>query len=134
MMEQMGSHRWYSLFVAWLVVGIGCAQPGTLRGKTKEHRTGLLLDGVTVIIQDSTLTVLRRISSGPEGRYEFADVPPGSYTMTSEFVGYEHCRLTGIQVSSKTVTFVDVILRKPEARERSGKKNVCNWRRDPRER
>lgn len=132
MIARMGLRWGCALLGAWLSVGVGYAQSGTLRGKIKEHGTGLLLDGVTVVLQDSSSTALARISSGPEGRYEFADVPPGTYSLILDLGGYEPYKCAGVGVRSKTITFVDVNMRKPSSEAHGGKKNVRKWRRHSR--
>lgn len=132
MMARMGLRLCCALLSAWFIVGLGYAQSGTLRGKIKEHGTDLLLDGVTVVLLDSASIVLARISSGPNGKYEFADIPPGNYSLICELVGYESYRLTEVGVESKRITFVDMNLRKPSSQVQGGTKNVCKWRRHSR--
>ncbi|MBK9275013.1 MAG: carboxypeptidase regulatory-like domain-containing protein [Flavobacteriales bacterium] len=102
--------------------------------KTKEHRTGQLLDAVTLVVLDSTSSVVTRALSGLDGSFEFADVPPGMYTLVAELDGYERKEFTGISVRSGMITFVDVVLERAGAPEGDDRNNVCGWRLDPRRR
>lgn len=134
MMAWSGLRRCSLFLGTWLVVRLGFAQPGTLRVTTQEHGTGRRLEGVMLVVQDSTSAILMRSSSGPEGGYEFADLPPGKYSIISEHHGFELDRFTGIDVRSGMNTFVVVSLRRTGAGEPDGRKNVCKWRWSARDR
>jgi PKD repeat protein len=78
--------------------------PGSIAGKVTDARTGAAIAGATVACTGQTAT------SGADGAYTLASVPPGSYTVTASAPGYQPTTVTGVTVASGTVTSLDLPL------------------------
>ena len=78
------------VFVALLCsVGLALGQrsAGTLRGQVQDVLGGLVV-GVTVTATDAA-SVARTATTDGEGKYAFAALPPGRYTVRVESPGFE---------------------------------------------
>lgn len=75
------------LFVVFFT-GAGClfAQSVTISGRITDKSTGEALPGANVYIK----ALQRGAASNPDGKYEISNVPPGSYTLTVSFIGYDN--------------------------------------------
>jgi hypothetical protein len=67
------------------------------------------LSGAEVRLEASDGRVIARTTSGQDGRFTFADVPPGSYTVIAEREGFEAATAAGT-VEDERVWTVDVAL------------------------
>jgi len=73
-----------SLFVV-LLTGSAYAQTGGLRGKVIDATTGEPLPNANILIKELN----RGVSSDVNGNYSIMNVPAGTYTVESSFVGYK---------------------------------------------
>ncbi|TVR14252.1 MAG: SusC/RagA family TonB-linked outer membrane protein [Balneolaceae bacterium] len=73
------------LVVMLLFAGAAMAQTGTLTGTITDQRTGELLPGVNIYVQE----LERGAATGIDGDYTIANIPYGTYTVIVSFVGYE---------------------------------------------
>lgn len=79
------------------------AQTGKLTGLVTDQQTGEPLAGVQVTIEElrrSTLT-------GENGRYFMINIPPGTYTVTAQIIGYATVRKENISITIDVTRTVD---------------------------
>jgi hypothetical protein len=62
-------------------------QTGTVRGTVRDEQ-GLAVPGVTVTVSSPALQGVRSAITNAEGRYTFATLPPGDYTIRVELSGF----------------------------------------------
>ena len=58
---------------------------GTIRGWVRDSKTGAPLPGATVLLKGTSLGS----STDLDGRYSIADIPAGTYTVRTSYVGYK---------------------------------------------
>jgi uncharacterized membrane protein YgcG len=71
---------------------------GTLRGQVQDVLGGLVVGG-TVTVTDAT-GVARTATTDEEGRYAFAGLPPGRYTLRAEAPGFEVYENAEVEVTA----------------------------------
>lgn len=110
--------------VAWVLMmaGLACLQPavgfaqgrggGTLRGVVSYEASGDALPGVSVQI----VQLRRTVETGEDGAYEFPNVPPGSYTVTTHREGIPDVAQT-VAVEPGATATLDFSLRLTGLRE-----------------
>jgi len=92
--------------VLFLFAFTAYAQVGEIQGKVKDmemNGEGLPFANVYVEVDG----IPRGTSTDMDGFYSIKPLPPGTYDVTVEFVGYATQKVTGIIVSSDKSTFVD---------------------------
>jgi outer membrane receptor protein involved in Fe transport len=103
----MRSFRLYaSHFTLALLLLTGVAQAantGTISGKITDKKTGDQLIGVNVLVEGTELGG----ATDANGRYQIINVPPGKYTVSASYVGYNDQKITGVQVIQDLGTTVD---------------------------
>ncbi|MFN2596864.1 MAG: carboxypeptidase regulatory-like domain-containing protein, partial [Pyrinomonadaceae bacterium] len=86
------------------------ATTGTLRGVVADP-SGSVIAGATVTVKnEATGAVAAPAATTAEGTYEFAALPPGSYTVTVEASGFKRSVSTGVAVKIGIVNPLDVRL------------------------
>ena len=97
----------FALLAAWLAVFVGTATTlaqnvtatsGAITGRASDD-TGGALPGVTVNITSPALMGARTATTGSDGTFRFAAVPPGAYAVTFELVGFRTLERAGINVT-----------------------------------
>jgi Carboxypeptidase regulatory-like domain len=85
-----GSHRRVgTLFAAvWLVASVATAQTRPSIAGRVVDATGLALVGASVTLHRPSAGVERTTTTNSEGRYEFLDVPDGSYVISAALAGF----------------------------------------------
>src|SRR5215475_10207260 len=74
-------------FVALALVGVALAQNSPLRGRVLDERGDAIPDAeVTLIGQDGKE---RKTKSGGAGDFSISNIPPGTYTLTSSYKGFQ---------------------------------------------
>ena len=92
------------IFLGWAVLAASSlAFPegganGSVSGVVKDSR-GLLLPGVTVSLSGPEIIGYRAATTDESGSYQFPVVPPGTYTVTYELLGYQTLRRDGIVIT-----------------------------------
>ncbi|HEX8457254.1 MAG TPA: TonB-dependent receptor [Pyrinomonadaceae bacterium] len=81
---------------------------GTLRGQVQDVLGGLVV-GVTVTATDAA-GVARTATTGDEGQYVFAALPPGRYRVRVEAPGFDVYENTEVEVTAGTTNALDIIL------------------------
>lgn len=105
----MGSKkRILSTFGYLLLVlsSLGTASAGTtgkIAGVVKDKDTGEVLPGANIIIEGTTLGA----ASNVNGEYYILHVPPGTYSVTCTFIGYQTLRINNVRVSVDLTTTVN---------------------------
>lgn len=87
-----------SLFL-FLVTGTALAQSGGIRGKVIDATTGESLPNANILVKE----LGRGASSDINGNYSIMNIPAGTYTIESSFVGYKRFS-TRVTVGESTVT------------------------------
>ncbi len=85
------------------------------------------IEGVRIVLTDSSSAVISETYSKAEGKYEFSGLASGTYGLLAEKDGFAASTATGIQVKQQTITFVDLKLGSVESKRKKG--NVYGWRR-----
>jgi len=60
-------------------------------------------------------------SSGSDGVYSFADLPPGAWSLTLDATGYEQVALPALEVLASKATRHDVVMKRSRRRARPGR-------------
>ena len=84
---------------------------GELRGRVIDNQSLLPLEGATVIIDGSTMGVV----TDAEGYFIFNDVPPRTYNISANFLGY--ASQTEFNVIVKSVGTADLLFKLEENSE-----------------
>lgn len=97
-----------SLVCVALVCGVlaRADDTGTITGKIREAKTGEPLRGATIVLDGTKKGAI----SDPKGTFTIKNVPPGTYSITVRYVGYETKRIGGIVVQPGKVANVSVVL------------------------
>jgi len=76
---------------------------GKIAGIATDQKTGEPLPGVNVILEGT----LMGASTDPDGFYAILNVPPGEYTLTTSYIGYNNTQVTGVRVSVDLTTTIN---------------------------
>ena len=79
---------------------------GTVHGWVRDSKTGNALPGATVLLKGTSIGAATDL----HGRYSITDIPPGSYTMRTSYVGYD-TREEAVIVRSGSDITLDVKLK-----------------------
>lgn len=85
---------------------------GKVSGKLTDKKTGELLIGVTVLVQNTTKGAVTDV----EGRY-LLQLEPGTYTLDFKYMGYQTKSISEIVVKSGQVTNLDIALDEPKSKD-----------------
>ena len=80
---------------------------GFISGVVTDRSTGERMPFSVVFIRE----LGRHVVTSEDGYYAFAHVPPGHYTITVEWVGYEPYAIDQVKVRTGHITHVDMALR-----------------------
>lgn len=76
-------------------------ESGAINGVVKDTQGGLV-QGATVTITEPTKGVSKTATTGPDGSFEFLEIPPGDYSVTVDMTGFKTAAKTGIHVPVDT--------------------------------
>src|SRR5262245_49488007 len=83
------------LFVALALAGVALAQSSTLRGRILDERGDAIPEAdITLISQD---VKERKTKSGATGDFSISNIPPGVYTLTSSYKGFQTQTITDLK-------------------------------------
>jgi hypothetical protein len=77
--------------------GGGASSTGTIQGRVVDAQ-GAVLPGVTVTATSSALLGSQSTVTSETGNYRFPAVPPGTYTVTYDLVGFNPVKREGIEI------------------------------------
>lgn len=85
---------------------------GKVSGKLTDKKTGELLIGVTVLVQNTSKGAVTDV----EGRY-ILQLEPGTYTLDFKYMGYQTKSISEVVVKNGQVTTLDIALDEPKSKE-----------------
>ncbi|AWO01911.1 TonB-dependent receptor [Chitinophaga alhagiae] len=85
---------------------------GKVTGKLTDKKTGEVLIGVTVLVQNTAKGAVTDV----EGRF-LLQLDPGTYTLDFKYMGYQTKSISEVQVKPGQVTNLDVALDEPKSKE-----------------
>jgi TonB-dependent receptor len=94
-----------SLIMGLLVLAATAEAQVTVRGQVTDAATGRSLPSAEVSLEELNRSVL----TGTNGRYSFNNVPPGSYTLTVSYIGYDSVDRT-VAVSASDALSEDIAM------------------------
>ncbi len=98
------------LFVVLLILGVsspGSAQKfGKLSGQVIDAETGDPLPGANIVVVGSSLGA----ASGLDGAYTILRVPPGTYELRADFIGYQKVLTRNVEVLTDLTTRINFSL------------------------
>ncbi|MCI0699000.1 TonB-dependent receptor [candidate division KSB1 bacterium] len=83
------------------------AQTGKISGQIREKNTGEPLPGANVVITGTALGA----ATDAKGYYTILNVPPGSYTLRTTFIGYAKMAISDVRVSINQTTTINFDLK-----------------------
>ena len=99
-----------------LVVVLLCCTTGafgqatsSLRGKITDP-SGAVVSGASVLLSNVATGFTRTALSAADGIYQFLEVPPGTYSLTVNMLGFKSAKLNGVQLLVDTSATTDVAL------------------------
>jgi outer membrane receptor for ferrienterochelin and colicin len=79
------------------------ANTGTVNGRVMDRQTGEPLIGASVIVDGTELGNATDLN----GQYQIINIPPGKYSVTSSYTGYNDQRVTDVLIFQDNVVTVD---------------------------
>ncbi len=102
--------RWLVLLIVILVggaAGLRAQTTGKVAGTVTDQETGDPLPGVNILLEGTSLGA----ASDEDGHYYILNVPPGTYTLRAQMIGYEIVRVTDVRVSVNLTSNIPVSLK-----------------------
>ena len=93
-----------------LVPSVALSQDSAGIGGTVQDNTGLVLPGVTVVVESPALLAPRTGVTDGTGNYLVTSLPPGTYTATFSLDGFSNVSREGVVLSGAFMADVDVSL------------------------
>ncbi|RMG22209.1 MAG: hypothetical protein D6732_26050, partial [Methanobacteriota archaeon] len=100
----MGKRLFFLLTFLSLSFYLFSGTTGKIVGIVKDKNTGEPLIGVNVLVEGTPLGSTTDI----DGSYLILNVPPGTYTLTFQYIGYREVHQSGVKVSVDFTTTVNV--------------------------
>ncbi len=98
----------FVVFAVFLLIpNLLFSQVGKLRGKVTDKETGDPIAGVNILIEGSD----RSISTDLDGDYILIGLPPGTYSVQAEYVGYQRLVCSNVRILSNLTTTLDIQLK-----------------------
>jgi hypothetical protein len=101
----------WALALASSLAGAAHAQTGagTLSGTVRDQ-SGAGLPGATVTAENPSVGVSRTVPSGESGTFVFAQLPPGTYTVTAELSGFKKSGQSGVILPTSSQVNLGVLV------------------------
>jgi len=103
----MKSLRLRTSFLVLAVLAIAgialAANTGTVAGRVTDRQTGEPLIGASVVVDGTELGNATDLN----GQYQIINIPPGTYSLTASYTGYNDLKSTGVLVVQDNATTVD---------------------------
>jgi hypothetical protein len=81
---------------------------GGVRGLVRDANG--VIPGVTVSLTNEATGISREVTTNEVGQYNFAAVPPGTYTLKTQLTGYKSYESKGLTVGTQQFITLDVVL------------------------
>lgn len=109
-MSKQTSYKWLSIFLMlWLAVGVSSLFAGTtgkIAGQVTDKATREPLVGVNVYLDGHALGA----ATDTEGYYFIINVPPGTYTVITQMIGYQEQHTQQVRVQIDRTTTLNIAL------------------------
>jgi hypothetical protein len=90
-------------------MGVAQQITGTILGTVKDVSGGVISSAaVTVTNEDTNIT--SKAATGANGDYVASNLPPGTYTVTTEFTGFKKNTVKGVRLLATRTARIDVVL------------------------
>ena len=96
--------------LALVVPGVAQSVRGSLAG-TVTDSTGAVIPNAMIVATETSTGVKSQSVSTSSGSYRFADLPIGSYNVTTTAAGFETATASGVQVTVNSATSLNVALK-----------------------
>src|SRR5262249_18678989 len=111
MLMRRSFHRVLACGIAVLAIGVpALAQQftGGVRGAVRDANG--VIPGVTLTLTNEATSISREVVTNEVGQYNFAAVPPGTYTLKTQLAGYKSYESKGLNVGTQQFITLDVML------------------------
>ncbi len=99
--------RLYLVFIlVSMITAVFAQQAGKISGVVRDKENGEPLPGVNVILEET----LMGASTDADGSFVILNVPPGSYTISFEYIGYQQVRVENVRVVTDITKRLDMAL------------------------
>lgn len=98
------------VLLLWVATGFAQETTGGLQGTVKDP-TGAVIPGAQVSMTGVSLVGSKEARTDGSGYYRFANLPPGSYTLTVKAKGFETYKREGLVVEVGRLPSVDLTLK-----------------------
>ncbi|MGB4291916.1 MAG: TonB-dependent receptor [Bacteroidales bacterium] len=95
------------LAIMWTLTTAMNGQTGAIEGIVKDHSTGSVLPGATVIIEGTNTGT----ATDPEGKFRFTNLKPGLYNLKITYVSYLPETIEKVKVEQNKTTQVEAVLK-----------------------
>jgi len=99
------------LFFLFLHASVWCQVATTSLRGTVSDPNGAVLPGASVTISDPATGFLRNTKTSAQGEYQFPQLPPATYVLTTSAPGFATIRQSGIQLLVDTPVTLNVTLK-----------------------
>ncbi len=96
---------WFIGVICILMAGgeLWAGTTGKITGRVIDSETGDPLPGANILVEGTTMGA----ASDLDGRYVILNVPPGTYTLRAQMIGFTPSRVEGVKVSIDLTTTID---------------------------
>ena len=98
--------------IVWAIIALTCItawaqEVGSVTGLVVDAETGEPMLGVSVMLEGTTMGAATDL----DGNYRIQNVPPGTYTLVSNYIGYAKVNVTGVIVDGGKLTTMNMQMR-----------------------
>src|SRR3984885_29168 len=97
------------LFLGCLAAAWGQDATTSVRGEVKDNQGGVVPGAIVELVRTDT-GLRRNITTDSAGEYQFAQVPPGTYTVTVQKPGFSILTQRGVQLQVNTPALLNLTL------------------------
>jgi hypothetical protein len=104
-----------------ILVALVCASPalaiaqfGASLSGTVQDPTQAVIPGAAVTLKNDATQATQTVQSGPEGTFQFRELPPGSYTLTVSVKGFQQNVQSNVMLAAETPRNLNITLRTGE--------------------
>lgn len=112
-MNTINTYRQWMSIILFLTIGIFCSTEsgfaqttGKIAGRITDQTDGSGLAGANIYLENSSLGA----SADAEGGFYIINIPPGSYTVVVQMVGYKTQRIVDFRISVNRTAYIEAAL------------------------